>query len=82
MIKSLYSISKIRIEFHQVQQCVSNTIKPLHVSSNDGHHRKATNTSKEMLRIHILYTCGLVWVILVFKIVKIDLLKLITFLIY
>jgi hypothetical protein len=32
----------------------SNKIKPLHVSANDGHHREATNTSKEML--HMYYT--------------------------
>jgi hypothetical protein len=40
------SISNMRIEFHQVQQCFINKIKPLHVSANDGHYRKATNTSK------------------------------------
>jgi hypothetical protein len=36
-----------------VQQYFGNKIKPLHVSANDGYHRKATNTSKEML--HMFY---------------------------
>jgi hypothetical protein len=49
-------ICKIRIEFHQVQQYFfSNNIKPLHVSLNDGHHRKATNTSKKMLHIYYMH---------------------------
>jgi hypothetical protein len=30
----------------------SDKIEPLRVSVNDGHHRKATNTSKEMQRSH------------------------------
>jgi hypothetical protein len=38
-----------------VQQCFSNKIKPLHVSANNGHHRKATNTSKEMLHIYYMH---------------------------
>jgi hypothetical protein len=33
----------------------SNKIKPLHVSANDGHHRKATNTSKEMLHTYYMH---------------------------
>jgi hypothetical protein len=49
------SISKIRIEFHQVQQCFSNKIKALHVSANDGHQRTATNTSKEMLHMYYMH---------------------------
>jgi hypothetical protein len=55
--KAVRLISKIRITFHQVQQCFSNKIKHLHVSANDGHYRKATNTSKEMLHTYI--TCML-----------------------
>jgi hypothetical protein len=34
---------------------VSNKIKPSHVSANDGHHRKATNTSKEMLNMYYMH---------------------------
>jgi hypothetical protein len=34
---------------------ISNTIKPLHVSANDGHHRKATNTSNEMPHMHYIH---------------------------
>jgi hypothetical protein len=55
----------------------SNKIKPLHVSANDGHHPKATSTSKEMLQIYYMHV---VWVTLVIKIVKTDLLKLKTLL--
>jgi hypothetical protein len=33
----------------------SNKIKPLHVSANDGHHRKATNTSEEMLHMYYMH---------------------------
>jgi hypothetical protein len=33
----------------------SNKIKLLHVSANDGHHQKATNTSKEMLQIYYMH---------------------------
>jgi hypothetical protein len=33
----------------------SNKIKPLHVSANDGRHRKATNTSKEMLYMYYMH---------------------------
>jgi hypothetical protein len=48
-------VSKIRIEYHQVQLCFfTNKIKPLHVSANDGHHQKATNTSKEMLHMYYM----------------------------
>jgi hypothetical protein len=56
-------VSKIRIEFHQVQQCFSNKMKPLHVSANDGHHRKATNTSKERLHMYYMHVVlyGLHW---------------------
>jgi hypothetical protein len=52
---SLQHVSKIRIEFHQVQQCFSNKMKRLHVSANDGHHRKATNTSKEMFQMYYMH---------------------------
>jgi hypothetical protein len=49
-------ISKIKTEFHQVQQCFfRNKIKPLHVSANDGHHRKQINTSKEMRHIYYMH---------------------------
>jgi hypothetical protein len=51
-------ISEIRIEFHQVQQCFSNKIKPLHVSVNDGHHWKATKTRRTE---HTHNTDGLLW---------------------
>jgi hypothetical protein len=30
-------------------------IKPLHVSANDGHHRKGANTSKEMLHVYYMH---------------------------
>jgi hypothetical protein len=33
----------------------SNKIKPLHVSASDGHHRKATNTSMEMLHMYYVH---------------------------
>jgi hypothetical protein len=33
----------------------SNKIKLLHVSANDGHHRKETNTSQEMLHIYYMH---------------------------
>jgi hypothetical protein len=33
----------------------SNKIKPLHVSSDDGHHPKATNTLKEMLHMYYMH---------------------------
>jgi hypothetical protein len=54
---------KIRIKLHQMQQCFSNKIKPLHVSANDGHHRKATNTSKEMRHVYHMHVVmyGLHW---------------------
>jgi hypothetical protein len=32
----------------------SNKIKPLHFSANDGHHQKATNTSKETLHMYYM----------------------------
>jgi hypothetical protein len=38
------------MKFHQVQQCFfNNKREPLHFSANDGHQRKATNTSKKIL---------------------------------
>jgi hypothetical protein len=39
----------------------SNKMKPLHVTPNDGHHRKATNSSMEMLHTYYIYVvmCGL-----------------------
>jgi hypothetical protein len=46
---------------------------------NDGHHQKATNTSKENAS-RVLHACCLVWVTLGLEIVKIDLLKLIKYL--
>jgi hypothetical protein len=33
----------------------NNKIKPLHVSANDGHHWKVTNTSREMLHIYYMH---------------------------
>jgi hypothetical protein len=33
----------------------SNKIKPLDVSANGGHHRKATNTSKGMLHMYYMH---------------------------
>jgi hypothetical protein len=33
----------------------SNKIKPLHVLANDGHHRKAINTSKVMIHIYYMH---------------------------
>jgi hypothetical protein len=54
-------------------------IKPLHVSDNDGHHRQGDQHFKGNAS-HVLHACCLVWVTPVLKIVKIDLLKLITFL--
>jgi hypothetical protein len=39
----------------QCSNVFSNKIKPLHVSASDGHHRKATNTSKEMLNIYYMH---------------------------
>jgi hypothetical protein len=48
-------ISKIRIKFLQAQQCFTNKIKPLHVSANNSHHRKATNTSMEMLHTYCIH---------------------------
>jgi hypothetical protein len=29
-------------------------MKPLHVSAKDGHHRKATNTAKEMFYVYYM----------------------------
>jgi hypothetical protein len=52
---TLWHVSKIRIEFHQVQQYFSNKIKPLHVSVYDGYHWKAANTSKEMLHMYYMH---------------------------
>jgi hypothetical protein len=45
-------MSKIRIKC-KYNNVFSNKIKPLHVSANDGHHWKATNTSRE----HACNTC-------------------------
>jgi hypothetical protein len=43
-------MSKVRIELHQVQQCFfSNRMRPVHVSANDGHHRK------EILHIYYMH---------------------------
>jgi hypothetical protein len=33
----------------------NNKIKPLFVSVNDGHHGKATNTSKKMLLVYYMH---------------------------
>jgi hypothetical protein len=46
-----------------MQQCFGNKIKPLHVSANDGHHRKATNTSEEILHVYYMHVVlyGLHW---------------------
>jgi hypothetical protein len=38
----------------------SNKIKPLHVSANDGHHGKVTNTSKEMLHMNYMHVLSCV----------------------
>jgi hypothetical protein len=43
-------------ELHKCNNVFSNKMKPLHVSANDGHQRKVTNTSKEML--HMLSCMG------------------------
>jgi hypothetical protein len=54
-IRLIFYTSKIRIEFHKCNNVFSNKIKPLHVSANDGHHRKAANTSKEMLHMYYMH---------------------------
>jgi hypothetical protein len=44
------------IEFHQAQRCFfDNKIEPVHVAVNHDHHRKANNTSKEMLHVHYVH---------------------------
>jgi hypothetical protein len=50
----LQYISKIRVKFHQIQQCVL-LLKPLHVSVNDGYHQRETNTSKEVLQRYYMH---------------------------
>jgi hypothetical protein len=49
---TLQHISKIRIELHQVQQCLSNKIKSLQASANNAHHQKATNTKTHCTEHH------------------------------
>jgi hypothetical protein len=46
--------NKIGIEFHEVQQCFLIIIIK-HVSANDGHHRKATDTSKKLLHVYYVH---------------------------
>jgi hypothetical protein len=49
---NMKSISRIRIELHREQQCFFNSkVEPLHVSVNDGQHRKATNSSRALLML-------------------------------
>jgi hypothetical protein len=52
-------------------------MKILHVSANDGHHRKATNTSKEMF--HMYYMHVVLYGLQHLKELKIHLLKLIKY---
>jgi hypothetical protein len=68
-------MSKIRVEFHEVQQCflvIKLSLYMFRPSSEGNQHFKG-NAS------HVLHACCLVWVTLVLEIVKIDLLKLIEF---
>jgi hypothetical protein len=46
----------------------NNRIKHLHVSANDGHHRKATSTSKEMFHTYYMHVFFVKVKTLVFKI--------------
>jgi hypothetical protein len=44
-IEGCVTTCKIRIKFHQMQQCFfNNKIKPLCISANAGHHQKVTST--------------------------------------
>jgi hypothetical protein len=37
------------------EKVFTNKSKPLHVSANDGHHRKATNSSKKILHMYHMH---------------------------
>jgi hypothetical protein len=45
---------KLGLNFIKCINVFGNKIKLLHVSANDGHHRKGTNTSKEMLHMYFI----------------------------
>jgi hypothetical protein len=54
--KIIYNIQvKLGLNSIKCNNVVSIKIKPLHVSAKDGHHRKATNTSKEMLHVYYMH---------------------------
>jgi hypothetical protein len=50
-----YTPSSEPFRMYKCNNGFSNKIKPLHVSANDAHHRKATNTSKEMLHMYYMH---------------------------
>jgi hypothetical protein len=54
-IEPYKTYKKLRSNSIKCNNVFSNEIKHLHVSANDGHYRKATNTSKEMLHMYYIH---------------------------
>jgi hypothetical protein len=51
-LKLISNISKLGLNSVECNNVFSDKMKPFCVSTNDGHHRKATNTSKEVLHMY------------------------------
>jgi hypothetical protein len=51
----IYMQVKLGLNSIKCNNVSRNKIKPLHISANEGHHRKATNTSKKMLHIYYMH---------------------------